>query len=208
MADRLTQLKDALVKAHNAGDTEAAQLFANEIKGIQNPVEAGLTDVRGIPEFLPPQEALALREKQATERGQLAKRKSEAGIFNKITGALEVPTSLATGTYGSLYGATKALLPERFGGTNLPFEQSVAKEAQRFMYQPRTVSGQEYLPKVANVIQQSGIEALPGLSEVSALSRLRPVTGMPMMQTPQAIEQAKVGISKIGEALPLSLIHI
>ena len=131
MADRLTQLKDALVKAHNAGDTEAAQLFADEIKGIQKPVESGVTDVRGIPEFLPPQEAIAFREKQATERGQLAKRKSEAGIFNKITGALEVPTSIATGTYGSLYGATKGFLPTWLGGTNLPLEQSIAKEGQR-----------------------------------------------------------------------------
>ena len=34
MATRIDQLKEALVKAHNAGDTEAAQLFANEIKGI------------------------------------------------------------------------------------------------------------------------------------------------------------------------------
>jgi hypothetical protein len=202
MADRLTQLKDALVKAHNAGDTEAAQLFANEIKGIQNPVATGLTDVRGIPEFLPPQEALALREKQTTERGQLAKRKSEAGIFNKITGALEVPASLATGAYGSLYGATKALLPERFGGTNLPFEQSVAREGQRFMYQPRTVSGQEYLPKTLDVIQQSGIEALPGVSEVSALSRLRPVANMPMMQTPQVVSNVQQTLSNIGAQIP------
>ena len=202
MATRIDQLKAALIKAHTAGDTEAAQLFADEIKGIQKPVEAGVTDVRGIPEFLPPQEALALREQQATERGELAQRKAGAGFFNKITGALEVPAALATGTYGSLYGATKALLPQALGGTNLPFEQSVAKEGQRFMYQPRTVSGQEYLPKTLDVIQQSGIEGLPALSQVSALSRLRPVTGMPMMQTPQAIEQAKVGISKIGEALP------
>jgi hypothetical protein len=202
MADRLSQLKDALVKAHNAGDTEAAQLFANEIKGIQNPVAEGLTDVRGIPEFLPPQEALALREKQTTERGQLAQRKADAGIFNKITGALEVPASLATGAYGSLYGATKALLPERFGGTNLPFEQSVAREGQRFMYQPRTVSGQEYLPKVANVIQQSGIEGLPGLSEVSALSRLRPVPNMPLMNTPQVISNVQETISNVGAKIP------
>jgi len=192
MATRIDQLKAALIKAHTAGDIEAAQLFANEIKGIQSPVEAGVTDVRGIPEFLPPQEALALREKQTIERDQLAQRKADAGIFNKITGALEVPASLATGAYGSLYGATKALLPERFGGTNLPFEQSVAQEGQRFMYQPRTVSGQEYLPKVADVIQQSGIEGLPALSQVSSLSRLRPVTSMPMMQTPQAIEQMQV----------------
>jgi hypothetical protein len=202
MATRIDQLKDALIKAHTAGDTEAAQLFADEIKGIQSPVETGMTDVRGIPEFLPPQEALALREQQTAERGQLAQRKAGAGFFNKITGALEVPASLATGAYGSLYGATKALLPQALGGTNLAFEQSVAKEGQRFMYQPRTVSGQEYLPKVADVIQQSGIEGLPALSQVSSLSRLRPVTGMPMMQTPQAIEQAKVGISKIGEQFP------
>jgi len=202
MATRLEQLKEALVKAHNAGDTEAAQLFADEIKGIQKPVESGVTDVRGIPEFLPPQEALAFREKQKTEREQLAQRKAGAGIFNKITGALEVPASLATGAYGSLYGATKALLPEALGGTKLPFEQSVAKEGQRFMYQPRTVSGQEYLPQTLDVIQQSGIAGLPGVSEVSALSRLRPVTGMPMMQTPRVIEQAKVGISKVNEALP------
>lgn len=33
MSDR-KQLEDALVAAHNAGDTEAAQLFANEIKGL------------------------------------------------------------------------------------------------------------------------------------------------------------------------------
>jgi len=65
MATRIDQLKAALIKAHTAGDIEAAQLFANEIKGIQNPVEAGLTDVRGIPEFLPPQEALAFREQSS-----------------------------------------------------------------------------------------------------------------------------------------------
>jgi hypothetical protein len=202
MATRIDQLKDALIKAHTAGDTEAAQLFADEIKGIQSPVEAGVTDARGIPEFLPPQEALAFKEKQTAERGQLAKRKADAGFFNKITGALEVPAALATGTYGSLYGATKGLLPERFGGTNLPFEQSVAKEAQRFMYQPRTVSGQEYLPKTLDVIQQSGIEGLPALSQVSALSRLRPVPGMPIMQTPQMVSNAQQTISNIGANIP------
>jgi hypothetical protein len=202
MATKLEQLKEALVKAHNAGDTEAAQLFADEIKGIQKPVESGVTDVRGIPEFLPPQEALALRERQTTERGQLAQRKADAGIFNKITGALEVPASLATGAYGSLYGATKALLPQALGGTNLPFEQSVAREGQRFMYQPRTVSGQEYLPKTLDVIQQSGIEALPGVSEVSALSRLRPVANMPMMQTPQVVSNAQQTLSNIGAQIP------
>jgi hypothetical protein len=202
MATRIDQLKDALIKAHTAGDTDAAQLFADEIKGIQSPVEAGVTDARGIPESLPPKEALAFREKQTAERGQLAKRKADAGFFNKITGALEVPAALATGTYGSLYGATKALLPERFGGTNLPFEQSVAKEGQRFMYQPRTVSGQEYLPKVADVIQQSGIEGLPALSQVSSLSRLRPVTGMPIMQTPQMVSNAQQTISNIGANIP------
>jgi hypothetical protein len=202
MATRIDQLKDALIKAHTAGDTDAAQLFADEIKGIQSPVEAGVTDARGIPESLPPKEALAFREKQTAERGQLAKRKADAGFFNKITGALEVPAALATGTYGSLYGATKALLPERFGGTNLPFEQSVAKEGQRFMYQPRTVSGQEYLPKVADVIQQSGIEGLPALSQVSSLSRLKPVTGMPMMQTPQMVSNAQQTISNIGANIP------
>jgi hypothetical protein len=202
MATKLEQLKEALVKAHNAGDTEAAQLFADEIKGIQKPVESGVADVRGIPEFLPPQEALALRERQTTERGQLAQRKADAGIFNKITGALEVPASLATGAYGSLYGATKALLPQALGGTNLPFEQSVAREGQRFMYQPRTVSGQEYLPKTLDVIQQSGIEALPGVSEVSALSRLRPVANMPMMQTPQVVSNAQQTLSNIGAQIP------
>jgi len=72
MATRIDQLKDALIKAHTAGDTEAAQLFADEIKGIQSPVETGMTDARGIPEFLPPKEALAFREKQTAERGQLA----------------------------------------------------------------------------------------------------------------------------------------
>ena len=202
MATRIDQLKDALIKAHTAGDTEAAQLFADEIKGIQSPVETGMTDVRGIPEFLPPQEALALREKQTAERSQLAKRKADAGFFNKITGALEVPASLATGAYGTLYGATKGLLPERFGGTNLPFEQSVAKEGQRFMYQPRTVSGQEYLPKTLDVIQQSGAEALPGIAQLSALSRLRPIANMPLMQTPQIVSNAQQTISNIGAQIP------
>jgi len=202
MATRIEQLKNALIKAHTAGDTEAAQLFADEIKGIKSPVETGVTDVRGIPEFLPPQEALAFREQQTAERGKLAQRKAGAGFLNKITGALEVPAALATGTYGTLYGATKALLPESYGGTNLPFEQSVAKEAQRFMYQPRTVSGQEYLPKALDVIQQSGIEALPGISEVSALSRLRPVANMPLMQTPQMVSNAQQTISNIGANIP------
>ena len=84
MATRIDQLKAALIKAHTAGDTEAAQLFADEIKGIQKPVEAGVTDVRGIPEFLPPQEALAFREQQATERGQLAKRKLVLDFLIKL----------------------------------------------------------------------------------------------------------------------------
>ena len=202
MATRIDQLKDALIKAHTAGDTEAAQLFADEIKGIQSPVETGMTDVRGIPEFLPPQEALAFKEKQTAERSQLAKRKADAGFFNKITGVLEVPASLATGAYGTLYGATKGLLPERFGGTNLPFEQSVAKEGQRFMYQPRTVSGQEYLPKTLDVIQQSGAEALPGIAQLSALSRLRPIANMPLMQTPQIVSNAQQTISNIGAQIP------
>jgi len=202
MATRIDQLKEALIKAHTAGDTEAAQLFADEIKGIQNPVETGRTDVRGIPEFLPPQEALAFREKQTAERGKLAERKAGAGFFNKITGALEVPTALATGTYGSLYGATKALLPQALGGTNLPLEQSIAKEGQRFMYQPRTISGQEYLPKTLDIIQQSGVESLPALSEVSALSRLRPVANMPLMETPQMVSNAQQTISNIGAQIP------
>jgi hypothetical protein len=202
MATRIDQLKEALIKAHTAGDTEAAQLFADEIKGIQKPVETGMTDMRGIPEFLPPQEALSLREKQTAERGQLAQRKAGAGFFNKITGALEVPAALATGTYGILYGATKALLPQALGGTNLPLEQSIAKEGQRFMYQPRTISGQEYLPKTLDIIQQSGVESLPALSEVSALSRLRPVANMPLMETPQMVSNAQQTISNIGAQIP------
>ena len=44
MADR-KQLEDALIAAHSAGDTEAASIIANEIKGLSAPVaEPSLTD--------------------------------------------------------------------------------------------------------------------------------------------------------------------
>ena len=60
----------------------------------------------------------------------------------------------------------------------------------------------EYLPKTLDVIQQSGIEGLPALSEVSALSRLRPVPNMPLMETPQALSTAQQTISNIGAKTP------
>lgn len=44
MADR-QQLEDALIAAHNAGDTEAASVIANEIKSLEKPIVAPKVEV-------------------------------------------------------------------------------------------------------------------------------------------------------------------
>ena len=47
MAD-IKKLEDALVAAHKAGDTEAAKLFANEIKSLQGPIDFSIPTERAL----------------------------------------------------------------------------------------------------------------------------------------------------------------
>lgn len=161
MAD-IEQLKEALVKAHQAGDTKAAQIFAEDIKKLQ-------------------------AEDQFDYSGEIPRLKSEIPtpeeeptIGEKVVGAAEtgatVATGVTTGAIGSIYGTLKGLAKElmsgKFGTKEAAkrIEQTAQEAAQGLTYEPKTETGKEYTQKVAETL--TPLEGLtPMATEMGALTR-------------------------------------
>lgn len=139
------QLKQALIQAHNAGDKEAANLFASRIKSMQaQPVQPGQSD-------LPTESNL-----QADQQRAMAQQQPEASIGDKVIGALETGASLVTGATGGLIGGLAGGLAGATGELTGNIEEGEGERllqegASALTYQPRTEFGRELLGEIGEL---------------------------------------------------------
>jgi hypothetical protein len=158
------QLKVALIKAHNAGDTNAANLFASKIKAIQSgPVNQESTANNN--DFIPTDEALA-----APLPAQ-----PETSILDDVIGLGEAALTTATGaTAGALgfgLGAVEGIVGELTG--RIPEGEGIheaTRLASELTFQPRTEAGQENVKALGDVL---GV--LPPVLGTTPLNTLRPL---------------------------------
>jgi hypothetical protein len=94
-------------------------------------------------------------------------------VFDKVLGAVEVPTAMvsgiAGGVVGALAGAGKAIIGGKFGtqqGAN-EGEQFGSKVAEALTYQPRTQTGAKLSQLAGQALQDSGVAGL-ALPELNA----------------------------------------
>jgi hypothetical protein len=140
------KLKAALIQAHNKGDKEAAQLFANKIKELraQQPQQNNM-----IPVGTGSQTTYADMNQQPAQQ-------PESTIGEKLLGGLEAGATMATGaTTGALgygVGAVRGLANQAFGDFSAEQAKQLAEQsAADLTYSPRTKAGQEAVGAIADV---------------------------------------------------------
>lgn len=138
----------------------------------QDSYAKGLTDIRGIPEDMPPENVLQFRQQQQAERSAYDTAKAQEGIGSKLVGAVEAPISVASKLLGGLSGMAGKAVRGETTVNDLGFEKGT-----QYGYNPRTIAGQEIVEAIPEVIQQSGIEGLPMFGELEALGSLRFLKG-------------------------------
>jgi hypothetical protein len=143
------KLKAALIKAHNSGDKEAAQLFASKIKQLRAaPPQQQQNNM--IPVGTGAQATYADITQQPAQQPDLT-------IGDRVVGGLEATAALATGattgTLGYGVGAVRGLANQAFGDfTSEQAQQLAEQSAAGLTYAPRTRAGQEAVGNIADVV--------------------------------------------------------
>jgi len=201
---------DEDIVKHLISRTEQSKEPAPQDK-LKESYAKGLTDIRGIPEDMPPENVLQFRGQQQAERSAYDAAKAQEGIGSKLIGAAEAPLSVAGKLLGGLSGVAGKAVRGEMTQDNLGFE-----EGTRYGYDPRTIAGQEIVQAIPEVIQQSGIEGLPMLGELEALASLRflkgarnipstfrpreiPVVGQVIQGAESVVAPIAKGVSKAAE---------
>lgn len=143
------ELKAALIKAHNAGDTQAAQLFADKIKAMRaQPAQAQTLGADGLPQ-------LSINENPSGNINTPKPR--ETSVMEDIVGGGEAALSALTGmiagapamAIGNIEGAigdlTGRLTPEQAQQVGQDYAQSVT-------YAPRTEAGQRQVAAIGEAL--------------------------------------------------------
>ena len=163
------QLKVALVQAHRAGDTKAANLFASKIKATKNNAVLQLEQsIINNNDFIPTDENLA---KPLPEQ-------PEASLLDDAIGLGEAALTTVTGATGGALGfglgAVEGIVGELTG--RIPQGEGI-KEAERLAseltFAPRTESGQSMVKNLGETLS-----VLPPVLGTTPLNALKPlVTG-------------------------------
>jgi len=186
----LEQLKKALIQADTAGDTKAAELFAQDIKKLQT--TQPIVDPRTIPERyedLPPKQEPTIGEKVvgAGEAALATGTAMTTGAVGHIVGAIKgIAKSIKDGTYGSMEGARE-------------MEKLAQEYAGELTYEPRTKTGKEYTQDVAETV--APLEALtPMTAEIGAMGRNIP-QNIPRRRPKPKVEKVEEGLDLEGIAV-------
>ena len=115
--------------------------------------------------------------------------KEPMSISDRLIGTAETGLSLASMIPAVAGGYAGLLTPS--SGKNA--EERFAKGMQSMIYQPRTEAGQERLESTAQVLQP--LQAIAPMTQISALSRIKPVAGAPVLPKSKIVSQA-TGLSK------------
>ena len=148
----IEQLKAALVQAHSAGDTVAAELFASKIKGMQGQVqlrpEQAATPMDE--DFIPTSENLAAEQARTAAIPERTLGESVIGAGDAL---LTAGTAATGGALGFGAGTVTGILGELTGrlqpGEGLEEAQALAAKLTRA---PATEAGQEYLKDFGDVL--------------------------------------------------------
>ena len=148
----IEQLKSALLQAHSAGDTVAAELFASKIKGMQGQVqlrpEQAATPMNE--DFIPTGENLAAEQARTDAIPERTLGESVVGAGDAL---LTAGTAATSGALGFGAGTITGVLGELTGrlqpGEGLEEAQALAAKLTRA---PTTEAGQEYLKDVGDAL--------------------------------------------------------
>jgi hypothetical protein len=170
----LPQLKQALVGAHNAGDSDGARRLARIIKDEEGRRAADPDSyfmIEGIDDYVVP--------------GTVAQPETP-GIGEKLKGvgevALTVGTGATSGLAGMIGGTAKSIIEEMIAGefgsqeAARRIEEEAMAAMQKFTYAPRTEVGQE-LTEMIGEISEPLVALTPLTAELGAIGTSARATG-------------------------------
>lgn len=190
--------KNALLKAHRAGDIKAATLFAEKIKALrQEQPQDGFVYKEG----LPPQR---VEDMPVADDSTVAEKVAGAGET-----ALAIGTGATTGALGQIFGTVKGGFDRLIKFIDQGFTEDAKKEAekmkktaeeygQKFTYEPKTKEGKEYTQAVAETL--TPLEGLTPLAvEFGAISKSIPKSAASKIEKlPPSERETFEGIAKMS----------
>lgn len=192
------QYKDALIKAHRAGDTRAAELFARKIKELRAPLQ---TDAQGEPVLSMGAE---LPQRPAQPEPSFMEQAIGAGeaLLTTATGA----TTGAAGTLlGTLEGIAQAVKSGKIGEPEAAqiIQQRAAELGGYGTYRPMTQQGQNIVGEVAEIASAlppvvAGFTPAQAVGAQQSLARTaQAVPALIPERAPQGIGGLSVGAAEI-----------
>lgn len=199
------ELKAALIKAHNAGDTQAAQLFASKIKQMRaQPLpQAQTVGADGMPQ-------LSINENPS---GNINTPKpQETNLLQDIVGggeaALSALTGLVAGAPAMALGNIEGVVGDLTGRLTPEQAQKVGQQyAQSVTYAPRTIAGQRQVAAIGETLgalppvlgAATPLQAMGAGQAASQAARMAPAAAKEAAQTvAQAAQKAMPKQSQAG----------
>lgn len=199
----LQELQTALMRAHQAGDTDSARKLAKVVRAEESRVQQEQAQFADYPspemqvDFEAPQVAGTVVEPESRTLGERVVGAAEAG-GTVISGA-------TAGTMGMLGGTLKGIADEMLSGEFGTYdaarriEQRAMEGMQRFTYAPRTEAGREAV-EVVGKVGEALTPLAPMAAELGMIGQsARAVTPAVRVATGKATQAAKQGAQQLAE---------
>jgi hypothetical protein len=203
MAYTLSQLEQALVNAHNAGDQDSARKLAAVVKrerdrvATQDPISRMMDELNATEYGEAPLEETIMREPDPT-LSQKAKGVAETGAT--------MFTGMTTGLIGQIEGSVEGILREiasgEFGSYEAAdrIEELAMKRAQQLTNLPESEIGQEYVQNVGETL--APLAAIPPLAETQILaSASRPALQQGRQALTQQVERIRPQVQQAARTI-------
>jgi len=197
----LEELQTALMRAHQAGDTDSARKLAKVVRAEESRVQQEQAQFAEYPapemqvDYEAPQVAGTVPDQQPT-------------LGERVVGAAEagatVATGATTGTMGMLGGTLKGIADEMLSGEFGTYdaarriEQRAMEGMQRFTYAPRTEAGKEAV-QVVGEVGEALTPLAPMAAELGMVGQsARAVTPAARVAAGQATQAVKRGAQQVA----------
>lgn len=197
------KLKAALIKAHNKGDKQAAELFARKIKELRA-VQSASIDSNQIPIGTGAENIVVSMSEQPAQQ-------QAPSMMDNIVGAADAGfsalTGATTGAIGYGIGALEGLAGQALGNlTPEQARQTAERYAANATRDPATARGAEILQTVGDalsvlppVVAGFTPQQVAGAAQAARATAVAPMASVPDVRLPQAAPQAgrSVGAAEI-----------